>query len=151
MLKLVFLSAYAGNARGSEFTVDSCGSVSANRTYNAREVEALVTLGVAEVVEYNDPFLPNIPSASFDKIVDAIEADFGKFEYEGEYLFYSTEEQEWKASTLLKTASHIGRVMSGFAIPADASNKKKLNRLTKLNEVYGLGLTKSEISAIASK
>ena len=73
-----------------------------------------------------------------------------KFVYGNEYKFYDIELCEWKVSRFKKTASHLGRLVGGFAVPVDASAKKMFNRLEKLNNVYTLGLDRDTIREITN-
>lgn len=79
-----------------------------------------------------------------EKVTTAVGDDLnnGKFVFGNDYKFYDIENKTWKVSRLKKTASHLGRVAWGFAVPVDASAKKMFNRLEKLNVMYDLGLSR---------
>jgi len=148
-MKVTFLSAFKAVPRGTTVAQNADGSLSVNNVrLGCAEVNALVNLGVIELTEDAVKFAPKFNSAAWGKISQAMIEDKDAYTIGGEYEFYNVEQEEFIESKLLNTASHIGRVVSGFAIPAGSSDKKKFNRLTSLNEVYGLGLTKADISDI---
>ncbi len=153
MTKVIFVSGFKSIAAGTEVTLSptgisytGCGCVT-NLTLN--EVNALVSLGLARIEEVVEvvrvPFAPKA-GASMEKVSKAMAEDMNKFFIGEAYEFYKVETNEWVVSTLLNTASHIGRVSAGFAVPAGASDKKKIHRLTSLNEIYSLWLSKEEIA-----
>lgn len=78
------------------------------------------------------------------KVTTAVGDDINNlaFVFGNDYKFYDIENKTWKVSRLKKTASHLGRIAGGFAVPVSASNKKMFNRLEKLNVMYNLGLTR---------
>lgn len=115
------------------------------------DVKYLANQGIVSLKKVSEPMKINIQCVEYTKLTEAVSKDFHdeKFSHEDTYIFYDIANKAWKRSKLLKTASHIGRVTAGFAIPADASEKKKHNRLNNLNKVYGLGLSNYEIDRIA--
>ena len=87
-------------------------------------------------------------SQTFHKLLDAAENQ--KAIAEGDqYFFYSTKEKRWAKAKMERTSSDIGRLVAGFALPITTTNRSKYNRLVKLNDVYGLGLSKEEIHSIS--
>lgn len=155
MTKVIFVSGFKSICAGTEVTLTPTGvSVTAGCrsvvNLSLKELDALVALGMVrfEEVAERTPFVIK-QGASLEKVRKAIAEDAGKFFIDEEYSFYKVETNEWTTSTLLNTASHIGRVVSGFAIPANSTDKKKIHRLTSLNEIYSLGLSKSEIEDAA--
>lgn len=78
------------------------------------------------------------------KVLEANENDLlnEKFVYGTEYKFYDVARKVWKTSRLKKTGSHIGRIIGGFAVPADATPRKMFNRLEKLSRMYDLGISR---------
>lgn len=115
------------------------------------DVKYLANQGLVSLKKISEPMKINTQCAEYDKLNEAVSKDFnnGAFSHEDAYIFYDIANKSWKRSKLLKTASHLGRVTAGFAIPNDASEKKKHNRLNNLNKVYGLGLSDYEIDRIA--
>lgn len=85
-----------------------------------------------------------------NKVTEAVGADINnaKFVFGSEYKFYDIENRTWKVSRLKKTASHLGRIAGGFAVPVDATAKKMFNRLEKLNVMYNLGLNREIVRDI---
>lgn len=153
-MKVIFSAGFKSIPSGAELLIRDnracyCTNCGESISLNQREIDMLVTLGIARLVEevVVVPFAPNFSTREGQNIADAVQLD--SFNYDQDYVFYDVKEKAYKTSKLLKTASHIGRVVSGFAIPAGSSAKKKYNRLTNLNVVYGLGLTKREISSIS--
>ncbi len=98
-----------------------------------------------EIFKVSSHFEVNCDCEAFAKLVDAIE----KTEVtEGDkYSFYQVSDNTWRRATFEKTATDIGRLMGGFIISYPTNANQKFNRLTKLNEVYGLGLSKEQIKA----
>lgn len=68
------------------------------------------------------------------------------FTFNAQYTFFDVANKKWKKARFERTSSDIGRATSGFALPANASESQKLNRLKRLNRVYGLALTATQIS-----
>jgi len=168
-MKITFNRAYNSIPSGFSFEWDGEGTVNLNGiTIEQTSVRQFVRDGVVSLQDAIDSFLEdefddddcgcceaetlvaNTSSEEFIKINEAMESDKDLFVYGEDYVFYSTEEKAYKVSTLLKTASHIGRVVSGFGLPANASARKKYHRLVKLNYVYNLGLEDSEIRSISN-
>lgn len=164
-MKVTFLNAFKAIPAGS--TIDAFTDVSRLNgvTLDANAINALLELNVVSVSPSDDvlfdceccadfeeaevvptPFAPNYSSVSYGKITQAIIDDKNKYFLDESYSFYNVEKKEFVDSKLLNTASHIGRIASGFAVPANSTAKKKFNRLEKLNEVYGLGLSRSDIT-----
>lgn len=155
MTKVIFVSGFKSISAGTEVALTSTGvsvTIGTRTAVNLTLVElnALVALGMVRFEEVADrtPFVIK-QGASLEKVRKAITEDAGKYFVGEAYTFYNVDKNEWIDSTLLNTASHIGRVVSGFAIPAGSSDKKKIHRLTSLNEIYSLGLSKCEIEDAA--
>lgn len=150
---LTFDTSFAGVSAGSTFTRDenSLGIITCKVNLSHQDVLTLVESGVIDMEKVSEPMTINTTCVEYDKLSKAVAKDFaeGNFSHEDEYLFYSIEAKAWKVSKLLKTASHLGRVGIGFAIPYGSDTKKKRNRLNNLNAVFALGLTQSEIRTIA--
>lgn len=87
-----------------------------------------------------------------NKVVNAVGDDLNnyRFAFGDEYKFYDIENKTWKVSRLKKTASHLGRIVGGFAVPLNATNKKMFNRLEKLNVMYDLGLNRETCRTITN-
>lgn len=150
-MKLVFVSGFKSIASGTSTSLSECGAVCVNGNYlSKQDVSALVNLGIARLEEEVQvvPLAPKFNSTAWGKIKQAMVDEKNSYVFDAEYEFYSIEDEEWKTSKLLKTASHIGRVAAGFAVPAGSSERKKFNRLEKLNEVYELGLTRDDVREI---
>ena len=84
---------------------------------------------------------------AFFKVLDASQKDIAdeKFVYDEQYLFYQISDNTWRKAKMERTSSDIGRLISGFTLSVDATPKQKFNRLTNLNNAYGLGLTVDQI------
>ena len=153
MQKVIFVSGFKFITSGTEVTLTSTGITVTNGCRSAvsltlKEIDALVALGFVRIVDVPDrtPFAPKA-GVSLGKINQAIADDKNKYFLGEDYEFYNVEKNEFVTSTLLNTASHIGRIAAGFAVPAGSTDTKKFNRLTKLNEVYSLGLSKAQITS----
>ena len=90
-----------------------------------------------------------LDSEAFGKIQSGIRGQAAIADGE-KYFFYLASEKRWAKATMERTSSDLGRLMSGFAIPLNATVKRKRNRLNNLNSAYGLGLTSEEINDIAN-
>lgn len=164
-MKVTFLNAFKAIPAGS--TIDAFTDVSRLNgvTLDVASINALVKLGVVSIfpsddslfdceccVDFEDdviestPFAPKYSSVEYGKISQAMINDKDKYFIDEEYSFYNAGKKEFVDSKLLNTASHIGRIASGFAVPANSTARKKFNRLEKLNVVYGLGLSRSDIT-----
>ncbi len=148
---VTFVRSFGATQSGVSFTTSCENNIPYGNITNS-QMQSLRQLGVVKVEKVSEPLKINTECPEYDKLTAAVTKDFDEDNYahEDAYIFYSIEAKAWKKSKLLKTASHIGRVVSGFAIPVDASDKKKLNRLRNLNAVYSLGLTDSQVKYIAA-
>lgn len=168
MYKVTFLSDFMKINSGFSTNISLLERVSINGTvYDVPSFQVLEQLGVVSLslvdgfsripecpgcddccdVEISSPseeFVFHIVGEQRDKVTKAVTEDIAnrKFAIGSAYKFYDIENKSWKTSRLKKTASHLGRVSGGFAVPIDATNKKMFNRLEKLSVMYGLGLTR---------
>ena len=151
-----FVQSYSSIPTGFSFEFDGATGVKLNGTlFSLDNLFDLEDMGIVDITDTSAP----TPSASCvgctssswvtahlvgeqrEKVTTAVVEDINnvKFVFGNEYKFYDIENKTWKVSRLKKTASHLGRIVGGFAVPVDASAKKMFNRLEKLNSMYDLG------------
>lgn len=154
-MKVTFISSHNSIPAGFEFELGLGESIRINGILlNEEAVFDLEDLWIVSIDDCCNECVAQTPSTSLvichlvgeerNKVAEAVGADINneKFVFGSEYKFYDIENRTWKTSRLKKTASHLGRIAGGFAVPIDATDKKMFNRLEKLNTMYNLGLNR---------
>ena len=139
----------ANIASSPETATANVATVSGRRTTNATVTPAAEVFTVRDYLSVtptatNTTGLAVTSNSEIRKLMSYVAKQ--TFTFGAQYTFFDVANKKWNKARFERTSSDIGRATSGFALAVNASESQKLNRLKRLNRVYGLALTATQIS-----